>query len=98
MAQNHTGPGVVALNWNLAQALEGISHYRIYLDGVIIGNTIADIGNYIVENLPFYVELSFYVTAVTNDNRISKKSNTVKITLPTGEQPHLLNYTLNFDV
>jgi hypothetical protein len=98
MAQNTTGPGVVLLNWNQAFAPEGISHYRVYLDGEIIGNTLGDIGNYTVHNLPFYVELSFKVKAITNSFRVSQESNTVKITLPTAGEPHLLNYKLNFTI
>lgn len=91
-----TGPGVVILNWNKASCIEGISHYRIYLDDVLIGNTLKDIGNYTVSNLPLYVELAFKVIAVTNNFRVSKESNTVKITLPTAGEPHYLNYNLNF--
>lgn len=98
MALNISGPGVVALNWNQARAAEGISHYRIYLYDSIIGNTLADIGNYKVSNLPLYVELCFKVVAITNDFRVSKESNTVCITLPQAEEPHLLNYKLNFTI
>lgn len=98
MAQKTNGPGVVLLNWNQSQALEGISHYRIYLDNEIIGNTIKDIGSYIVRNLPFYVELSFKVAAVTNDFRVSQESNTVKITLPDDYLNNQLNYKLNFTI
>lgn len=93
---NLTGPGVVLLNWNKASCIEGISHYRIYLDDLVIGNTLIDIGDYTINNLPFYVELSFKVIAVTNNFRVSKESNTVKITLPESTEPHNLNYNLNF--
>ena len=98
MSQSTTGPGVVLLDWELARASEGISHYRVYLDDEIIGNTVEDINSYIVYNLPFYIELSFYVVALTNDYRVSKKSNTVKITLPHSTPNNLLNYKLNFNM
>jgi hypothetical protein len=98
MASNFTGPGVVALTWNKAEASEGISHYRVYLYEQIIGNTIDDIGNYIVHNLPLHVLLAFKVVAITNDFRVSKSSNIAYITLPeAGEEPYL-NYNLNFNI
>lgn len=98
MALNLNGPGVVALNWNQARAAEGISHYRIYLYETVIGNTTGDVGNYTVSNLPLYTELCFKVVAITNNFRVSKESNTVCITLPTAEEPNLLNYNLNFNI
>lgn len=98
MAQSHTGPGVVALNWNKAIAKEGISNYRVYLDDEVIANTESDIASYTVHNLPFYVELTFYVVALTNNYRVSRKSNIVKITLPQGGAQNLLNYNLNFNI
>ena len=91
-----TGPGVVILNWNKAICNEGISHYRIYVNEQIVGNTAGDIGNFKVNNMPLHVVLSFKVIAVTNNCRTSKESNTVDIVLPTSNEPHNLNYNLNF--
>jgi len=98
MAHNLTGPGVVLLNWSQAKAPEGIRYYRVYLYNVVIGNTVGDIGNYTVHNLPLYVELAFKVVAVTNNFRVSAESNTVLITLPKAGQPPYLNYNLNFNI
>lgn len=91
-----TGPGIVILTWKKASCKEGISHYRVYLDENLIGNTLEDTANYTVNNLPLYTELCFKVIAVTNNLRVSKESNIACITLPTGGEPHYLNYNLNF--
>jgi hypothetical protein len=96
MSGSNQNSGIVILVWNRAIVEEGISHYRIYLDGNVIGNTLSDTNSYEIIGLPFDVELTFVVVAVTNKCRVSSKSNEAKITLTNTNKQMLLNYSLDF--
>lgn len=83
----------IFLDWQHAECEEGISHYRIYMNDVIRKNVSGNCHQYIFNNVEEYKEYQFYVTAVTNNNRISGKTNTVSIAIPTGANN--FNYNLN---
>lgn len=85
----------VILTWVKAEAQEGISHYRIYMDDKLVGNTISNITNYTVKNVTEIDEHSFYVVGVTNKCRVTKNSNTVNIILPTIQTSNDLDFNLN---
>lgn len=85
----------VILTWVKAEAQEGISHYRIYMDDKLVGNTISNITNYTVKNVTEIYEHSFYVVGVTNKCRVTKNSNTVNIILPTIQTSNDLDFNLN---
>jgi hypothetical protein len=80
------------LIWDDSTALEGIHHYRVYQDDKLVSNPY--IRTYTVDDLEFDIEYSFYIVAVTNDDRISKKSETVSVTLVEGQNN--FNYNFNF--
>jgi len=90
----------VILGWNHAQCDEGISHYRIYINDAIGRNIVGNINSIIYDGLEQQVEYSFYIVAVTNKNRISEKSNTIRIMLDlTSPQVNFkLNFNLNFNL
>lgn len=85
----------VILEWNKADCLEGISHYRIYMDDTIIKNISGIYDSYIVNNLKQNVVYSFYIVGVTNEDRITAKSNTVDVMLTTAFQTIKLDFNLN---
>ena len=89
------GINALKLHWKPATCLEGISHYRIYKDNVLIKNTIGNDVNAIVTGITTNIEYSFYVVGVTNQDRITKKSNVVKVML---KQDNGLNYYLTTDI
>jgi len=91
--------GRVLLTWNLAKCEEGISHYRIYRNNIVVANTLKDIGSIIIDDLPIGVPLSFKVMAVTNKFRTSFESNEETVTLsedPEDSDRLLNDYSLNF--
>lgn len=86
------GEDSVKLFWDKAICEEGISHYRIYQDEKLKANTLDEKTEIIVDGLQLNVEYSFYVKGVTNNNRITEKSNTIKVLI---RQDFKLNYYLN---
>lgn len=91
----------VILNWAKSEAQEGISHYRVYMDDSLVGNTLDDTANYKIKNVELYVKHSFYVVGVTNKCRVTNKSNIVYITLPLSKDKSddkLRNTNLNFNI
>ena len=96
MAFQNQNNGTVILTWNRASCEEGISHYRIYLNGKVFANTVSDINNYKADNMPFFTKLTFYVLAVTKACRVSGKTNEVSITLTDTNKEILLNCDLDF--
>lgn len=88
---------VLRLNWNAAAAPEGIANYRLYCNGVIISNT-SNL-EYVMDEVEYCTDYIFYVVALTNTGRISKKSNILLINIcdiVIGENG--LSYNLNFDI
>jgi len=85
--------GSVLLNWNEADCLEGISHYRVYMNDEICRNVFYN--SLQIDDLLQNKEYSFYIVGVTNENRITDKSNTVTIKLVSGFQVINLNFNLN---
>lgn len=84
----------VVLNWNSAQCKEGISHYQIYQDDVIVANTLNNTPQHLTPNdLIIGFTYSWYVVGVTNANRITGPSNVVTLTLT--EVSQNLNLYLN---
>ena len=96
MAFQNQNKGTVILTWNRASCEEGISHYRIYLNGKVFANTVSDINTYKAYNMPFFTKLTFYVLAVTKACRVSGKTNEVSIILTDTDKEMSLNYTLDF--
>lgn len=88
--------GSVVLAWNRASCEEGISHYRIYLNGTVVANVRGSNASYVINNMPFETNLTFYVLAVTNRCRVSKKSNEASIVLTNTNKKIALNYSLDF--
>lgn len=80
------------LQWVVAESEDGISHYRVYMDDKLIANPSTI--NYTVNDLEFDIKYSFYIFAITNDDNISVKSETVSITLIEGQNN--FNYNFNF--
>ena len=96
MAFQNQNKGTVILTWNRASCEEGISHYRIYLNGKVFANTSSDINTYKADNMPFFTNLTFYVLAVTKACRVSGKTNEASIILTSTNKEISLNCTLNF--
>ena len=90
--------GSIVLNWAKAGAQEGISHYRIYMDGKVIANTLDDSNFYTVNNIPLYIEHSFYVVGVTTQCRVTGPSNVVKMTVPISPIPTPTSNDLDFNL
>lgn len=86
------GKNSVILYWNKASCLEGISHYRIYMDNIIKSNTIDSRTEQVVDGLSLNTLYEFYVQGVSNSDRITGKSNTIKVKII---KDHNLNYYLN---
>jgi len=87
--------GSVILVWEKAAAQEGISHYRIYMNGNVVANTIDESNYKIINNLQLNIEYSFYVLGVTKKCRVTDVSNVVKITLT---NTHINSNNLDFNL
>jgi len=85
----------VILTWAEAKAQEGISHYRVYMDGKLVGNTLDNSTSYTIINVSEFVEHNFYVIGVTNQCRVTTQSNVATITLPTTPTSNNLDFNLN---
>ena len=82
-------------SWPAVLVDEGIKNYRFCCNGIIISNT--KLLNYTFSDIAPNKEYYFYVKAITNSGRVSKKSNVVYFN-STPLQIKQLNYTLNFTI
>lgn len=89
------GLNSLKLYWNKAVYPEGISHYRIYKDNTLHSNTLDNSSEKVINNLTTGIEYSFYVVGITNDDKRTKKSNTITVMLM---ENNGLNYYLNTDI